>query len=373
MVGSFAVIGVPTTQNRRAHRTSLRHTWMRDVPAGVAAMFIASHEPRWHEEELRYRDIFVVPGNNYTDTNVHIDQKCFEFLRNVLWTVPTVEYLMLADDDAYVNVTQVVSDVRAAPSRTIVYGGFEWFHYRADNGRSAGWGGNLRMALANSPLLHPNKRDGRFSPVRHPERYSKPFPFPKGPLMLFGAAVARALVFSSHGRAVQAQSAKVGGGRKARVNIDVLIGYILSTADGGRGLANLTYVDIGQNRNPRVCAQGFAEFRVGRNLTSAAHSCFRVSHFGRRQLREFATRVQKGAASAKDLAFGAQAHALTTKEAVYNLGMETLHGLRCDLRPLGSLAAHGCREFRKNLRPVSAREFIPYGDTWTYCSHQTDL
>ena len=68
-------------------------------------------------------------------------------------------------------------------------------------------------------------------------------PFAKGPLVVLDACAARALAGSNHSLREQAKAATLPA--QQRVLLDVLLGFILSSSRGGRGLESLWWVDIG--------------------------------------------------------------------------------------------------------------------------------
>ena len=103
----------------------------------------------------------------------------------------------------------------------------------------------------------------------------------QGPLMLVDACVARPLIFSEHSNREQSLAMKLANSttRPVRVLVDVLLGYILASSREGRGLNNISWVDIGLG-----C--GFHEMRPHTNVSLLALSpCFRALHFGRATLR----------------------------------------------------------------------------------------
>lgn len=316
-------------------------------------------------EMQEHSDLCVVPGTNYTDSNAHIDQKCFEFFRAVLLRLPLSPFLMLADDDSYINLPRVAADLRTLRSETrLVYGGIEWYSYDPLTGLCDGYGKNMDEAVNK----HPSSR------ANYKANFSAPFPFVKGPLMVFSSSVARELVHGKYGRAAQVQSGLI---TNTRINIDIFIGYILATARDGAGAANLTWVDIGVSKmSVSKGRQGFLELRSGRNLTNSEEACYRVVHFGtnkRTKIAETITKIASGARAARLITRNVSA-SIRNDVDVMREGMASLTQLACSFyplsfnseRPLASCASYDViRQFSFRRSLAQARMF--YGSSWTLC------
>ena len=105
----------------------------------------------------------------------------------------------------------------------------------------------------------------------------QPAPFAKGPLMVFCASLAGELAFGAHSVAIRAAASRLFP--NTRVNIDLMLGHILATANNGLGAENLTVVDIGVSRDrDDTRFHGFAELRPLRDLTDWRYGCHRVVH-----------------------------------------------------------------------------------------------
>lgn len=323
----------------------------------------------------QHSDLCVVPGTNYTDTNAHVDQKCFEFFRAVLLRFARTPFLALADDDAYLNLPRVASDLRNMRAEArLVYGAVEWYSYDPLTGKNEGYGKGMDEAVNRHPA---QKR-------HYSEHFSSPFPFIKGPLMVFSASVARELVHGEYGRAAQAQSARISA---QRVNIDILIGYILSTANGGNGFDNLTWIDLGVSKmSSSKHRHGFLEMRSGRNLTDHEQACYRVVHFGTQKRNKIANTISLHSHEGHTLPSveGLKQASLITRNMsaamsngveVMREGMRTLADLACTFpplsfnatQPLASCASFDViRKFSYSHGPQPQVRQL-YGATWRLC------
>eukprot|EP00966_Prymnesium_polylepis_P056354 1303743-Prymnesium_polylepis.1 len=198
--------------------------------------------------------------------DLHIDQsaregpwyawKVFGWFRHCVRTLVGISFVAIADDDAYVALGRLVSDLRAvvASGRTrVVYAAFEWFSWHRNTGRFDTWGGSLRSALgttyawrertgvtramwpggrtqarawrgcsrgprawSNGTALHlVNQRSRR-------TQLSLPFPFAKGTLVAYGMPIARALANGGYSLQEQVHAATVARGMMARRSRDTI-------------------------------------------------------------------------------------------------------------------------------------------------------
>ena len=367
----LAILGIPTIPMVATKRDGIRQTWMRSIPFDMRVAFLlgadGSSDQEMLSEMTQHGDLCVVPGKNYTDTNLHIDQKCFEFLRAVLIRFVHTPFVILADDDAYVNLPQLATDLRTWRTESrLLYGGVEWYAWDNSTGRNEGWGAGIADAVTRHPAGKKN----------YNAHFSATFPYLKGPLMVFGASVASELVFGQHGRMVQEHSARIN----RRVNIDVLIGYILSTAAGGMGMPNLKWIDIGTSRMANSKHRhGFLELRSGRNLTDPESACYRVVHFGTGKRNGIAEGIRgKGGRNlAKLIAPASHLYYRRRKLSgidVMRAGMTTLVSLRCKFPPLSYNATNtlsSCESYA-HVRKFSHLHGPPqaamsFGGSWTLC------
>lgn len=244
-----------------------------------------------------------------------------------------------------------------------VFAAFQWFAYDRESGRPDAWGPALRnvrgsehawrahTGLSRSlwpggPTQGKEWRGCRTRPwtptggvpaqlwsarPRHPH-LSLPFPLAKGPCVVMASAVAAELADGDHSRRERVhamhvvnrlanQTAKSHGSNKvqffARILHDIFLSYVLGSARRGRGLANITLVDIGvgptrgyvearsmalplldgpramkqtisslQHASSNVSVNATESFAWVRGLTPR----FRVGHFGRKFVKLTAQR-----------------------------------------------------------------------------------
>ena len=83
---------------------------------------------------------------------------------------------------------------------------------------------------------------------RHKRSFSPPFPFLRGPLMVWSASVAAALAGADNDMAREQKHARALKQPQPpkRLLVDIFFGHLLASARNGFGLPNLSLVDIGQ-------------------------------------------------------------------------------------------------------------------------------
>ena len=275
---SFLAIGILSQGADEAKRMAVRQAWAPGRRVNmqgfeVLSRFVAcasgpgergrlAHEGHLHE------DLFVLPCSNATTglKEAYHQYAAFAWLRKAA-THWRPRFVALADDDSYVHVAAVVADLSLVSAQLqaraawTAYGGVEWgsmdsgTYELGARGRSPEEAGRQWRRIQQTP--------GR-------QNASRPFPFLKGPLMVYGSSLAAVLTAGKHGSDEEARL------RQAHTPVDALLGYILASARGGRGTEQATVVDIGDF--------GFREYRPSLWLEDSEARCFRVVRFGRASL-----------------------------------------------------------------------------------------
>lgn len=269
------------------------------MPSGRVGEAIAA-------ESAKYGDMVSLAGGGAEDgfaTDHLYAFKGLAWLRHASQWAP--QFIGLADDDSFVYLGRVLGDLRflqKSGTQNIVYGRFEWACYDRDNARNSCWGRDAfgstfdwrRMtgitedkwpsaqgtrSRAEAPLL----ADMRQQAAKHPS-LSLPFPFQRGPLMIWSANVAALLggadsdvaSETAHARALYRKKYRLSP-KPPRMLIDIFIGHLMASARAGRGLRRLTLVDIGPS---------YLELRatLQRNMSQPLPGA-RVVHLNRKHLQ----------------------------------------------------------------------------------------
>ena len=332
-------LGVLSTPSLRWRRDVARGTWGGAADRHAATFRLqfvlcglggdaAEGAAAVRAERRERRDLLVFRG--CTDTHWYA-AKAVLYLRHVV-REGAFAYAGLADDDAYVAIERVLLDLRAlsesgiAQQRPIAYGAYQWFSYERESGRHAAFGSGPQAATwewrqltrimdARWPGTGAQQRVGArtganaaslIDPVSPAGRrgLTLPFPFQKGPLMVFSRAAARLAASSNHSRGEQAHAAAVAARRRVRILHDIFLGHVLASDRGGLGAAQLTVVDIGSE----YVGNGFQELRAlpaSRVGTRGAGGCpdveaqaqrygsLRVLHLNRKHTRLIARRTNR--------------------------------------------------------------------------------
>ena len=283
----FLVLGVLSAVASSDRRNALRSSWASpallrqhrvQVRFVLAARFASSSSNVLRIEQSRFDDLlFLQDSIPQVADGDHYGTKAFGWLHVALRLASTPRFIGLADDDAFVDLALVTSDLHLVEKRQlrrVAYGAFEWCAYEVDLGLMHSWGFGERTAaltwLARTSRA-PARNDSQSS-------WSHPFPFVKGPLVAFDLSVARELDTGQH--SVRERHRAFAAASRRRVLVDVLFGHILSSDRKGLGVENLTLVNV--MVGPK---HGFLEIRPGVNASAKNEfPCARVVHFGRSQL-----------------------------------------------------------------------------------------
>eukprot|EP00966_Prymnesium_polylepis_P302120 6980031-Prymnesium_polylepis.1 len=201
--GDRVALGVLSALPSADRRAALRSSWAsaealcesRVLLRFVLAQSSSDASGALAAEQQTYRDLFFLQDYlpHVADGDMYAT-KAFGWL-HVALRMTTAHYIALADDDAYVNIAMVTSDLRLAQDRglsRVAYGAVEWFAYELESGATHSWGfGEKTAAFA----WRQRTARGRSA---HGRPWATPFPFLKGPLMAFDRAVARDLSDGSH-------------------------------------------------------------------------------------------------------------------------------------------------------------------------------
>jgi len=271
----FLAIGVLSQVSQPQKRQMVRSNWGRQPGEGnedVMTRFVlceaanAGDSRAIREEHAMHGDLLVLPDAQ--DGNLYAT-KGFGWLRVALrrWKP---RFVALADDDAYLQVDALVADLRLAMrtlgprASQLALGAVEWFGYDRATGRVGGWGRGPSQASHAWRKLHepgPAARPG----------LSLPFPFLKGPLMVYGHALAATLSTGNHSRHEMAAVRSMRD--PPRVIVDAFFGHVLASDQGGNGSQGLVLIDMDR-------ITGFREMRPSFNLTEPRMGCLRVLHMG---------------------------------------------------------------------------------------------
>lgn len=266
-------------------------------------------------ESADFGDILKVSGGGSEDSHGADARYAFKAIswmhRAARWRP---RYVGLADDDAYVFPSRVLGDLsflHHLDVKDVVYGRFEWSCYMRDTGHAnACWGRDAfgstfawRHATGVNEDVWPGRLDagvrvrarGEARMIaqlqRHKRSFSPPFPFLRGPLMVWSASVAAALAGADNDMAREQKHARALFKQPQppkRLLVDIFFGHLLASARNGFGLPNLSLVDI---------SQGYLELRqqlmsnISRPLPGA-----RVLHLNSRHVEMAARRRGGGTA-----------------------------------------------------------------------------
>ena len=277
-------IGVLTHPNHVARRQAVRETWgdprhtnHGDSYVGWALRFVVGESKlTTHKAELYLRDILVLP---YVSENWSVLLKTLGWLRHALAWKP--DWISCVDDDAYVRMPLVLSDLQRLATTglsRVMYGPTEWFAFDRLSGILGPWGKNIGFAS--------RAWRAATAAASRPLNLTPPFPFLKGPLMVFDDALARHLVGGACGfpqtYPSPMPSHSRGGGRALH---DIAIGYFLSSCppSGGVTLFDIGIASSGWRSTKGRSAPtggGFVELRPRLDLEAGVAACLRGVHFG---------------------------------------------------------------------------------------------
>ena len=364
--GLTLTIGVFSTPQLYWRRSIVRETWGAHHEDDASVQFVLCAATRSTRaalaaEDKAHRDMIQLHGCLDATRRGHSRrwsrvQKAFLFLRQCIHGQKS-EYIATADDDSYIVVSRVLADCRAFASRGlhgIVYGKIEWFSYERNTGTPTAFGANPLAAafewrkhsnvwetLWPGPLGERMRANGSaLEALDNRSRWGRgltlPFPFQKGPLMLFSLAVARMLAESDHSRGEQ-EHARTVAARKRVVLHDVFIGHVLSSARNGRGVPGpLALVEIGPGGFEELrTLQGGMVKRVATIMSGRAgghrddggcpdvllpggrplRRSLRVVHLNAKHISYIAARTNRSAASALASCAGALHTALRHKDS----------------------------------------------------------
>ena len=278
---ALLAVGVLTHPNHAARRRAVRETWgdassCADDFSLRLRFVVGESKLTAHEPEMHLGDMLVLP---YVSESWSVLLKTLGWLRHALAWGPS--WVACVDDDAYVRLPLVLSDLRRVTAMglsRVMYGPTEWFAFDRLSGILGPWGKNVGLASRAW-------REATAAPSR-PLNLTPPFPFLKGPLMVFDAALARHLVGAAcgfpHAYPSPMPSHSRGGGRALH---DIAIGYFLSSCPPAGGI---TLFDVGiagsswrsTKGKSAPTGGGFVELRPRLDLEAGVAACLRGVHFG---------------------------------------------------------------------------------------------
>ncbi|KAL1527778.1 hypothetical protein AB1Y20_009163 [Prymnesium parvum] len=285
MEGGSLAVGVLTHPSHTGRRAAIRETWAAAcIPEGrvlgvaVRLRFIVGRSSLLtHLPELRSSgDLLVLPAVQESWSVLH---KTLAWIRVAMEWRP--RWVACVDDDAYVRLTLVLSDLLRLAQRNysrVMYGPLEWFAFDRKTGILGPWGKNVGHAARSWRAANATARGGG--------QLTPPFPFLKGPLMVFDAAVSRHLLSGACGFPDAYASPMPSHARgRGRVLHDIAIGYHLSTCPPAKGV---TVLDIGvatpawrtTSSKSAPTGGGFLELRPRLDLEVGLAGCLRGVHFG---------------------------------------------------------------------------------------------
>ena len=263
-----ACVAVTSALQNTPLRAVIRRTWWQDVPPQFFKVFVVGHSDAHalDAENKTHGDMLTT-----VDSYAHLDVKIFSMISILRSRNPDV--YMILDDDTYPRFDRIVPKLSAISDLShVAYGGVEYYSFTPHRGHFSGWGGGLRHARAV-----------------HPKNSSGPFPFLKGPLMVYGSSVMHTLV-DDLATATRRQGLLHF---KHRIIGDGLMGFLIWS--NKRLNQKVKWHNIGvvtSNTNSRRF-NGFAEIRWGRNL-SAPESCMQNIHFGHNRRGRMAAVSRQG-------------------------------------------------------------------------------
>jgi hypothetical protein len=278
-------IAVLTHPSHTILRSAIRSTWWHEVPRNPLKVFLVGHSaaPLVQTENRTFGDMFATAEN---ETRRHTTLKIFSFVRSTRRFSP--DMYVFIDDDSYPRFNMILPDLaRHSMKRVTAYGGMEYFSFHQETGRFSGWGVSRRHGTA----------------VR-PANFSGPFPFLKGPLMLYGSV--RDIMDRVHRF-------------RHRIILDGLIGYLIWRCRIQKETIRWTQIGVVRSNTNSKQFTGFAEIRWGRNL-SAPTSCLKNIHLGSTRRSRMLKASKKG-----DVLFDVHEPRMTSVEDVYLTAARILH------------------------------------------------
>mmetsp|Transcript_46570 Transcript_46570/g.76967 ORF Transcript_46570/g.76967 Transcript_46570/m.76967 type:complete len:404 (-) Transcript_46570:169-1380(-) len=347
----FLALGILSTSQQQEKRNMIRRYWMTQnaemsvrsatLDDKVLTRFIlcenatAAVVPEFQKEKQKYGDMLFVQAYD----GVLYATKCFAWLRAAL-RVWRPKFIGLADDDAYVHVRLLTADLRLVAKELgsrashLAFGAVEWFCYVRNTGNVVAWGGSPGGA-ASAYMREMKRWDGRLS---------LPFPFLKGPLMIYGRSLADTLANGNHSQTEQAKLLHVVVASKLppRVIVDAFFGYVLASDRGFRGAKELVLINMQTD-------VAFRELRPSMNLSASKAGCHRVVHMGTNVARSIARRSSNSIAGVR-------------KEIMAKLSQHRHTGT------LKSLASLHCQPMQPYLLKASRGVHSALGTDWTSCT-----
>jgi hypothetical protein len=289
-------IAVLTHPSHTMLRSTIRSTWWHEVPRNPLKVFLIGHSvaPLVQAENRTFGDMFATAED---DSFIHADLKIFSFVRYARRFAP--DMYVFIDDDSYPRFNMILPDLADHPmKRVTAYGGIEYFNFRKETGRFSGWGVNRRHGAA----------------VR-PANFSGPFPFLKGPLMLYGSSIMESLVDDPCVRDIMTGVHRF----RHRIILDGLIGYLIWRCHIQKKTIKWTQIGVVRSHKNSRQFTGFAEIRWGRNL-SAPTSCLKNIHLGSIRRSRMLKASKRG-----DVLFEAHEPRMASAEEVYRMAAHILH------------------------------------------------
>ncbi len=277
------LIGTHSGPGRRRHRQAARRTWMRWCHRGgaVAAGFLLARRhvapaalARLEAEAISQGDVLFVRTGARDATEVC---KGLSFSKSFAWwstalelaaRLPALTHIARADDDAFVHVPNLLTEVSILPHDTpyVCYGQLAYSGYDPLTYRKCGWAWQDEAARWRYQS-YDCARQGA-----HP-----PMPAPLGPLQLLSRELVHELMkmpslhhFLAH--AIGPRGRNINRHGEEAVSEDILLGFWL-----GHLPVNVTYVNSNSRTVARVhnvqCGQGahFMDHRVSNEHTVVAH------------------------------------------------------------------------------------------------------
>ena len=278
-------VGVLTHPDNGERRRAVRETWggaHETVGRRVLLRFVVGNSSATiHLAEQRVqRDIVTLAVRE----NWSVLDKTVGWLKAALEWSP--RWVAATDDDAFLRLSMVVPDLALLSAHgfeRVAYGPVEWYTFDRESGILGVWGSN--PGQAGRGWLQEQRRGNL--------RLTRPFPFLKGPLMVYDAALARWLSRSER------DSARLFPGSlpshrngKGRALHDVALGFIMATAPPPGGV---TLVDVAVRPTLKATGEvqgwggGFLEVRPAASLPSPAVACPHLACFSCSQVRPAAS------------------------------------------------------------------------------------
>jgi len=303
-------IAVLTEFTHLQHRMIIRETWFKNTPRQVSQFFVVgfSDGRRMKVENKTYVDIIATVSE---DPKLYLDLKTLSFVENLKHENYT--HFLFVDDDTYPRVDWIYAELEQLKHiKYLGYGGVEYFSYNNNSGEFKGWGGSMKHAQNVRPK---NKA------------LSSPFPFLKGPLMLYSSNLLYKLIESQSITRMRQYSYTI---LHKRIILDGFFGYLISNLDIAK---HVYWHSIGvcrSNQNSHMF-RGFAEMRWGRNLSHPI-SCLTNIHFGNTRLHRMARVSRNGG-----ILFHKNEIRMNTTSEVFSTAAKLIYNNNCTFKRVNKI------------------------------------